>query len=197
MPGKVNPVMAEALNMVAFQVAGNDHTVSMATQAGQMELNVMMPVINHNILNSMEILKNGLLLFSLRCVDGITANKAVCRDYAEKTVGLATVLNLHVGYSQAAEISKRAVRENKTIRELVLEEGLLSKEAIDPSFYGGHDTGRKEKKWTNGVVRFAVLFMTLKKVIPIVALQRGRPLRISPMTGIAPSVKSIKVDSSK
>ena len=131
MPGKVNPVMAEALNMVAFQVAGNDHTVSMATQAGQMELNVMMPVINHNILNSMEILKNGLTLFSFRCVDGITANEAVCNRYAEKTVGLATVLNLHVGYNKAAEISKRAVRENKTIREVVLEEGLLSKEEID------------------------------------------------------------------
>ncbi|MBE9504348.1 MAG: aspartate ammonia-lyase [Proteobacteria bacterium] len=131
MPGKVNPVMAEALNMVAFQVAGNDHTVSMATQAGQLELNVMMPVINHNILTSMEILKNGLALFAVRCVDGITANEAVCSNYAEKTVGLATVLNLHVGYNKAAEISKKAVRENKTIRELVLEEGLLSKEEID------------------------------------------------------------------
>lgn len=120
--------------MVAFQVAGNDHAVSLAVQAGQLELNVMMPVINHNILSSMEILKNGMALFAQRCVDGITANETACRDYAEKTVGLATVLNLHVGYNKAAEIAKKAARENRSIRAIVLEEGLMSEEELDKIF---------------------------------------------------------------
>lgn len=134
MPGKVNPVMAEAMNMVAFQVCGNDHTVAMAVQAGQMELNVMMPLINHNILDSMEILKNGMTLFAQRCIDGITANEERCRDYAEKTVGLATFLNTHIGYYKAAEISKEAVKRGITVREVVIEKGILSKEEIDRIF---------------------------------------------------------------
>ena len=134
MPGKVNPVMAETINMVAFQVCGNDHTVAMAVQAGQMELNVMMPVINHNILTSMEILKKGMTLFAERCIDGITANEERCRDYAEKTVGLATFLNTHIGYYKAAEISKEAVKKGVTVRELVIEKGILSKEEVDEIF---------------------------------------------------------------
>jgi len=128
MPGKVNPVMAEMLNMVAFQVAGNDHTVEMAVQAGQMELNVMMPVINHNVLSSMEILKNSLNVFSERCVKGITADEARCRDYSERSVALATVLNLHIGYNKAAEVAKEAARSGKTVREIVLEKGILTEE---------------------------------------------------------------------
>lgn len=134
MPGKVNPVMAEALNMVAFQVMGNDLTVSMAAQAGQLELNVMMPVIIHNILQAMDILKNGMILFAGRCVDGTTANEERCRDYAERTVGLATILNTHIGYNGAAEISKEAVRENKTVREVVLERGILKEEDVKRIF---------------------------------------------------------------
>lgn len=135
MPGKVNPVMAEAINMVAFQVCGNDQTVAMAVQAGQMELNVMMPVINHNILSSLEILKNSLVLFAKKCIDGIKANEERCRDYAEKTVGLATFLNTHIGYYKAAEISKEAVEKGVTVRQLVLEKGILSKEEIDKIFH--------------------------------------------------------------
>jgi len=134
MPGKVNPVMAEALNMVAFQVIGFDHTVSMACQAGQLELNVMMPVINYNILQSMEILKNGITLFANRCVDGIKANKERCRDYSEKTVGLATVLNLHIGYNLAAEVSKEAARGDRSVREIVVERGIMSEEEAERVF---------------------------------------------------------------
>ncbi len=135
MPGKVNPVMAEAMNMVAFQVCGNDHAVSMAVQAGQMELNVMMPLINHNILTSMEILKNGMRLFAERCVDGITADEERCREYAEKTVGLSTFLNTRIGYFKAAELSKEAVEKGATVRELVIQKGILTKEEVDEIFH--------------------------------------------------------------
>ena len=134
MPGKVNPVMAEMLNMVCFQVIGNDLTVAMAAQAGQLELNVMMPVINYNLLQSLEILKNGVKAFTERCVKGIKADKARCREFAEKSVGLATILNPFIGYEKAAVIAKEAVITGKTIREIVLEKGILSKKEIDKIF---------------------------------------------------------------
>ena len=134
MPGKVNPAMAEMLNMVCFQVIGNDLTVAMAAQAGQLELNVMMPVINYNLLQSLEILKNGVKAFTERCVKGIKADKARCREFAEKSVGLATILNPFIGYEKAAVIAKEAVITGKTIREIVLEKGILSKKEIDKIF---------------------------------------------------------------
>jgi aspartate ammonia-lyase len=134
MPGKVNPVMAEAINMIAFQVCGNDHAVSMAVQAGQMELNVMMPLINHNILSSMGILKNGMNVFATKCIEGITVNKERCREYAEKTVGLATFLNTHIGYYKAAEVSKEALEKGVTVRQLVVEKGILSEEEVEKIF---------------------------------------------------------------
>lgn len=131
MPGKVNPVMAEALDMVAFQVIGNDLTLSMACQAGQLELNVMMPVMAYNLLQSMEILKNGLRLFREKCVEGIRANEERCRQYMENSLGLATVLNPFIGYEAAARVARRARVSGKSLREVVLEEGLLSPEALD------------------------------------------------------------------
>jgi fumarate hydratase class II len=88
----------------------------------------MMPVINHNVLNSMEILKNSLNVFSERCIKGITADEERCRDYSERSIALATVLNLHIGYSKAAEVAKEAVKSGKTVREVVLEKGLLTEE---------------------------------------------------------------------
>ena len=134
MPGKINPVMAEAINMIAFQVCGNDHAVSMAVQAGQMELNVMMPLINYNVLSSIKILKNGMNLFATKCIDGITANEDRCRDYAEKTVGLATFLNPHIGYYKAAELSKEAVKKGMTVRQLVVEKRILSEDEVEKIF---------------------------------------------------------------
>ncbi len=131
MPGKVNPVMAEMMNMVCFQVIGNDLTVAMAAQAGQLELNVMMPVINYNIMQSVEILKNAVRVFTERCVNGTKADKARCREFAEKSVGLATVLNPFIGYEKAAVVAKEAVITGKTIREIVLEKGILSKKEVD------------------------------------------------------------------
>lgn len=130
MPGKVNPSMAEMLNMVCFQVVGNDLTISMAVQAGQLELNVMMPVMAHNLHQSIEILTNALRVFSDRCIRGIVADADRCRRYAESSMALAAALNMSLGYARAAEVVKRAVRERKTIIDVVREEKLLTEAQI-------------------------------------------------------------------
>jgi len=131
MPAKVNPVMAEVLNMVCFQVIGNDLTISMASQAGQLELNVMMPVIIYNLLYSIDILENVLDVFTDKCVDGITANVERCKKYVEESMGLAAALNYHIGYEKASEIAKEATAKGKTIRELLIEKNIFSKEEIE------------------------------------------------------------------
>ena len=131
MPGKVNPVMAEVLDMVCFQEVGNDLTIAMAIQAGQLELNVMMPVINFNLLTSLEILRNVVRLFTDRCVKGITANEARAQQLLEDSSALATALNPYIGYEAAAKVAHEAVRTGKTIRQLVKEKGLLSQEDLD------------------------------------------------------------------
>lgn len=131
MPGKVNPVMAEMLNMVCFQVIGNDTAIAMAAQAGQLELNVMMPLINYNLLQSLEILKNAVRVFTERCVKGIKADRIRCSEMAEKSVGIATVLNPFIGYEKASAVVKEAVAKGKSIREVIIEKGILSKKEID------------------------------------------------------------------
>ncbi|HLG23163.1 MAG TPA: aspartate ammonia-lyase [Candidatus Manganitrophaceae bacterium] len=131
MPGKVNPVMAEVTNMVCFHVIGNDLTITMAAQAGQMELNVMMPVINFNLLQSIEILTRDIDLFTERCVKGITVNRARCREYAEKSVGLATILNPSIGYEAAAQVAKESTATGKSLREIIIEKGILSAKEVD------------------------------------------------------------------
>ena len=131
MPGKVNPVMPEVATQAAFQVVGNDLAISMAVQAGQLELNVMRPVIAHNLFESLEILKNVCRVLRTHCIEGITANKKQCRDYAEQSYGIAAALNPHIGYSKAAECVKESVRTGKTLRQIVLEKNLLSPSALD------------------------------------------------------------------
>ncbi len=131
MPGKVNPVMAEVTNMVAFHVIGNDLTVTLAAQAGQMELNVMMPVINFNVLQSIHILTHDIALFTDRCVKGITADKTRCLAYAEGTVGLATILNSAIGYEAAAVLAKESATTGRSVRVLIIEKNLLSADEID------------------------------------------------------------------
>ena len=145
MPGKVNPVMAECLNMVCFQVVGNDLTLSMASQAGQMELNVMMPVMIHNLLSSMEILKNFLPHFSKRCVAGITADTARCKGYFDQSVGLATILNTHIGYLEAAKLAKESEATGTPIGELILEKGLLSPEQLEQILDPERITGQNRR----------------------------------------------------
>lgn len=136
MPGKVNPVMAEVLNMVAFQVLGNDLTISLACQAGQLELNVMMPVIIYNVLQSIDILKNVVKVFRERCVEGIRANEEKCRQYLEQSIGLATILNRYIGYEAAAQVAKESLEKGKSIREIVLERNILTQEEWDKILYG-------------------------------------------------------------
>ena len=126
MPGKVNPVMCEVLNMVSFQVLGNDLTIAMAVQAGQLELNVMMPVINHNLLHSITILTNVLRIFIEKCLKGIRPDRNVCRRYAEASIGMATLLRPLLGYRKAAELALESQRTGKFIGTIAVEKGLLS-----------------------------------------------------------------------
>ncbi len=130
MPGKINPVMPEMLTMVCFQVVGNDLAISMATQAGQLELNVMIPTIIHNLLSSIEILKNAIGIFTRFCVEGIKVNAKQCSEFAEKSYGIAAALNPHIGYSKAAEIVTESVKTGKTLREIILERRLLPEDKL-------------------------------------------------------------------
>ena len=134
MPGKVNPVMAECLDMVAFQVVGNDAAVSLAVQAGQIELNVMTPAIAYNILFSIQILANYLPVFTEKCIRGITVDEKRCEQYLEKNPSLATLLAPKIGYLEAAKIAKQAQAENRTVKEIALEKGLLKTEELEKIF---------------------------------------------------------------
>ncbi len=131
MPGKVNPSMLEMMNMVCCQVIGCDHVISGAVQAGQLELNVMMPVIAFNLCFMIEILTHALNQVKTRCIDGIEANAERCREYAEKSVGLVAALSPHIGFLQAAEIAKKSLAEGRPLAELVLEKGLLTQKRIE------------------------------------------------------------------
>ncbi len=131
MPGKVNPVMAEMMNMIGSQVIGNDATITSAGQASQLELNVMMPVIGYNLLHSLNILTNGIKAFNDRAVKGITANEERAVELMEKSLALATALNPIIGYDKAAEIAKKAYASGKTVRQVVKDEGILTDEQID------------------------------------------------------------------
>ncbi len=134
MPGKVNPVYAECLNMVCFHVLGNDTAVSYAVQAGQMELNVMMPIIAHNLLGELSVLGKALPLFREHCVEGITADEARCRAYAESTIGLATILNPVVGYEKAAKVAKDATASGRSMVESAVHLGVLTTEQAEKVF---------------------------------------------------------------
>ncbi|EFL17336.1 class II fumarate hydratase [Streptomyces sp. C] len=130
MPGKVNPVVPEALLMIAAQVMGNDATVAVAGAAGNFELNVMLPVMARNLLESIRLLGNGSRLLADRTVDGITANSERAREYAESSPSVVTPLNRYIGYEEAAKVAKRALAERKTIREVVLESGYVDRGAL-------------------------------------------------------------------
>lgn len=131
MPGKVNPSIIEMLNQVCFQVIGCATTIEYSSQAGQFELNVMMPVINFNLLHSMNILINALKVWNEKCIKGITANIERCNQYAERSVSNATALNPILGYLKTAEVVKEAISSGKSIREICLERGLVDKETLD------------------------------------------------------------------
>ena len=131
MPGKVNPVMSEMMMMVAAQVIGNDVAVTWGGANGNFELNVMMPVIAHNLLESIELLANAADTFAERCVDGLEANELRARELVERNAIIVTALNPHIGYDNGARIAKEAVASGRSVRELVLEAGLMSAEDLD------------------------------------------------------------------
>jgi aspartate ammonia-lyase len=137
MPGKINPVIPELAAMVSFQVVGNDVAVAMAAQAGQLELNVMMPTMAYSVMQSITILTNMLRQFTDKCISGITANEPRCNFYVQATVSLATALNPYIGYAKAADIAKEAVATGRSIIEIAREKKLLSeqeiKEILDPA----------------------------------------------------------------
>ncbi len=131
MPGKVNPVIPEVVNQIAFKVIGNDLTVTLAAEAGQLELNVMEPVIVQSIFESIELLKNGMTTLKYKCIDGITANEDRCRALVERSIGIVTALNPVLGYEVSTQLAKEALETNRGVYELVLEKNLLSKEQLD------------------------------------------------------------------
>jgi aspartate ammonia-lyase len=136
MPGKVNPVMAELTAMVGFQVVGADMVTALAVQAGQLELNVMMPAMVWNVLHSAEILTNTIRALTKKCIDGISANEERCRYYANATISIAAALNPYIGYAAAAEIAKESVKTGRPVTEIALERKLLDekmlREILDP-----------------------------------------------------------------
>lgn len=131
MPGKVNPVIPEVVNQIAYKVIGNDLTVTLAAEAGQLQLNVMEPIIAQSIFESIEMLKNGISALKHRCIDGITANEKKCREYVERSIGLVTALNPVLGYETCTMLASEALECDRSVYDLVLEKGLLSKEKLD------------------------------------------------------------------
>jgi aspartate ammonia-lyase len=126
MPGKYNPVMAEMTSMVCFQVMGYDSAIALAAQAGQLELNVMMPLIAYNLIHSVEILGNTIAALTDKCIQGITANQERCLEYAEGSLALVTALNNHIGYLNAAAVAKESLATGKSLRQIVLEKELMT-----------------------------------------------------------------------
>lgn len=151
MPGKVNPVIPEVVNQIAFKVIGNDMVVTMAAEAGQLQLNVMEPVIAQSIFESIEMLKNGMATLKYRCVDGITANAKRCRELVENSIGLVTALNPVLGYETCSKLAKEAHEDNRSIYELVLEKGLLTKEQLDELLQPENMIQPQEMKFLFGI----------------------------------------------
>ncbi len=134
MPAKVNPVIPEVVNQVCFKVIGNDVTVSMASEAGQLQLNVMEPVIGEALFGSISLLRNAAQTLREKCVTGITANREVCENYVTSSIGIITYLNPYIGHHNGDVIGKEAAATGRSVRELVLERGLMSQEELDRAF---------------------------------------------------------------
>ena len=130
MPGKVNPVIPEAIIQVAAQVIGNDATITLAGQGGVFELNVMLPVLAYNLLQSIELLSSATRVFGEKCISGITVNTQICAAYIEKSLALVTALVPKIGYDRAAVIAKKAFETGRTIREVARDEALLSEDEL-------------------------------------------------------------------
>ena len=131
MPGKINPVIPEVVNQVAFNIIGNDVTITMAAEAGQLELNAFEPIIFYNLFESIETLTYAVKTLVDNCITGITANKEHCRRQVENSIGVITAICPYVGYETAANIAKEALRTGRQVRDLILEKGLMDEEQLD------------------------------------------------------------------
>lgn len=134
MPGKVNPVIPEVVNQVCFAVIGNDVTVTMAAEAGQLQLNVFEPVIAYSLFNSIVMLNRAMVTLAHKCIDGITANEDVCKNFVLNSVGIVTALNPYIGYENSASIAKESLNTGKSVYDITLERELLTKEQLDEIF---------------------------------------------------------------
>lgn len=130
MPGKINPVIPEVVSQVAYLIIGHDYTITMAAEAGQLELNAFEPVLFHHLFESIDTLKEAATTLTKHCITGITANKEQCEEYIEKSVGISTALCPYIGYAKSAEIAKKSLKTGISVKELVLEEGLLKEEEL-------------------------------------------------------------------
>jgi aspartate ammonia-lyase len=131
MPGKVNPVIPEVVNQVAFNIIGNDTTITMASEAGQLELNAFEPIIFYNLFESIETLTYAVKTFIDNCIVGITANEEHCRNMVNNSIGIITVICPYVGYETAANIAKEALSTGKSVKQLILEKGLFDEAQLD------------------------------------------------------------------
>ena len=131
MPGKVNPVIPEVVSQVAFKIVGNDMTIAMAVEAGQMELNAFEPVVFHSLFESISMLSNAVRTFVFNCIIGITANEERCRELLDSSVGMITALCPHIGYARAASLAKEALKRQVSVRSLVLEQKILTEQELD------------------------------------------------------------------
>ena len=130
MPGKINPVIPEVVSQVAYLIIGHDYTITMAAEAGQLELNAFESVLFHHLFESIDTLKEAAATLTKHCITGITANKGQCEEYIEKSVGISTALCPYIGYAKSAEIAKKSLKTGSSVKELVLEEGLLKEEEL-------------------------------------------------------------------
>jgi len=131
MPGKVNPVMPEVVNQVAFHVIGNDLTLTLAAEAGQLQLNVMEPILAFNLFQSMQMLTSAVNVFTSKCVVGITANQERCRDLVEHSIGIVTAVMPALGYKRASEVAQLALETGVPVREIIREKGWLSEAQLE------------------------------------------------------------------
>jgi aspartate ammonia-lyase len=148
MPGKVNPVIPEVVNQVCFKVIGNDTTVSFAAEAGQLQLNVMEPIITESLFESLIWLKCAIRTLTEECILGITVNKERCMEMVKNSIGIVTALNPYIGYKTSSKVAKEALETNRSVYDIVLEKGLMTQEkldeALDPkNMLASHDYNAK------------------------------------------------------
>ena len=134
MPGKVNPVIPEVVNQIAFQVIGNDLTVTLAAEAGQLQLNAMEPIIVFNVLQSMRMLTNGMGVLRKKCIDGIEADRERCQELLDHSLVSVTALNPFIGYAEASRVAHEALRQRRSLRDIVLSEKLMDEKQLAEAF---------------------------------------------------------------